>query len=220
MAYEYLPSQCDVRVDELPRLERFRERLNVWRQWLSEDEHSIWKQIRRMLWSDMVFRTINECRRLATQSTSPVVGFNGPVAAFIDQSYVATQLLAIRRLTERSQRSDAITLPRLLENMKANPDLLPASCTCVTTAYLSIPSPHASEACADSPQRQRKTTVCSSLGYPPRGRRRTIWPSACMSISTASSEPEGSLDRETTSWVLPSSIESRASLASAMALTR
>ena len=71
----------------------------------------------------MVFRIINECRRLAIQNTSLVVGFNGPVAAFIDQSYVATQLLAIRRLTERSQRSDAITLPRLLEDMRANADL-------------------------------------------------------------------------------------------------
>jgi hypothetical protein len=123
MAYEYLPSQCDVRVEELPRLERFHERLNVWRQWLSEDEHSIWQQIRRMLWNDMVFRTINECRRLATQNTSAVVGFNGPVAAFIDEGYVATQLLAIRRLTENNRRRDAITLPRLLDDMKANADL-------------------------------------------------------------------------------------------------
>ena len=123
MVYEYLPSQCDVRVAELSRLKKFRARLSVWREWLSKDEHSIWQQIHKMLWNDMVFRTINECRRLAVENPSPNVGFNGPVAIFIDQSYVANQLLAIRRLTESNARGDAITLPRLLDDMKAHADL-------------------------------------------------------------------------------------------------
>src|SRR3546814_1313959 len=76
-----------------------------------------------MLWEDMVFRTINECRRLADKSPSQSVGFNRDVASFVDSGYVAKQLLAIRRLTEITKRGDAITLPRILDDMKSNADL-------------------------------------------------------------------------------------------------
>jgi hypothetical protein len=123
MGFNYQISDCDVRKAERPRLEKFRKRFSVWKEWLSEDEHSIWRQIHGMLWNDMVFRTINECRRLAHQNPSPNVEFNGAVASFIDEDYVAKQLLAIRRLTETNDRGDAITLPRLLDDMKANSDL-------------------------------------------------------------------------------------------------
>lgn len=123
MDFDYPVSDCDVRVTERPRLEKFRERLGVWRVWLSKDEHSIWGQIHGMLWNDIVFRTINECRRISQENPSPNVGFNSAVASFIDQSYAANQLLAIRRLTETNGRADAITLPRLLDDMKANADL-------------------------------------------------------------------------------------------------
>src|SRR3546814_15065962 len=56
------------------RLERFRERFTTWRLWLSKDEHSVWNQVYRMLWEDMVFRPINECRRLADKRPSQSVG--------------------------------------------------------------------------------------------------------------------------------------------------
>lgn len=123
MTFDYPVSECDVRVCERPRLERFRERFGVWHEWLSKDEHSIWGQIHGMLWNDMVFRTINECRRIAHKSPSPNVDFNRAVASFIDEGYAAKQLLSIRRLTETSGRGDAITIPRLLDDMKANADL-------------------------------------------------------------------------------------------------
>lgn len=123
MDYEYPVSKCHVRRAELSNLRKFRERLSVWREWLSGDEHSIWGQIHRMLWNDMVFRTINECRRLAYKNPSPNVDFNRAVASFIDQSYAADQLLAIRRLTDVNVRRDAITLPRLLNDMKTHADL-------------------------------------------------------------------------------------------------
>jgi hypothetical protein len=123
MTFQHPISECDVRESERPRLERFRERFSVWREWLSKDEHSIWRQIHGMLWNDMVFRTINECRRIAEKNPSSHVGFNRAVASFIDEGYAAKQLLAIRRLTEPSRRGDAITIPRLLDDMKANADL-------------------------------------------------------------------------------------------------
>ncbi len=123
MSFDYPNSECDVRESERPRLKRFRERFSVWRDWLSKDEHSIWGQIHGMLWNDMVFRTVNECRRLAHKNPSPHVAFNGAVVSFIDEGYAAKQLLAIRRLTETNGRGDAITLPRLLDDMKANAEL-------------------------------------------------------------------------------------------------
>ncbi|MCP4330029.1 MAG: hypothetical protein GY791_16500 [Alphaproteobacteria bacterium] len=123
MAFNYPISECDVRECDRPRLEKFRERFSVWQEWLSNDEHSIWRQIHGMLWNDMVFRTINECRRIAHKCPSPNVDFNRAVASFIDEGYVAKQLLAIRRLTETNGRGDAINIPRLLDDMKANADL-------------------------------------------------------------------------------------------------
>ncbi len=92
MDFEYPVSDCDVRQTERPRLERFRERFSVWQEWLSKDEHSIWGQIHGMLWNDMVFRTVNECRRLAHKNPSPHVAFNGAAVSFIDEGYAAKQL--------------------------------------------------------------------------------------------------------------------------------
>jgi hypothetical protein len=123
MSFDYPVFDCDVRGGERPRLEKFRERFSVWQEWLSKDEHSIWRQIHGMLWNDMVFRTINECRRVAHKKPSANVNFNRAVASFIDEGYAAKQLLAIRRLTESNGRGDAITIPRLLDDMKANADL-------------------------------------------------------------------------------------------------
>ena len=123
MDYEYLVSHCKVRPSTRPQVRRFRERLAVWKEWLSEDEHSIWTQIRRMLWADMVFRTINECRRMAIEDSSGNIQQNAAIASFIDEGYVANQLLAIRRLTEKDTRGDAISLLRILEDMKSNADL-------------------------------------------------------------------------------------------------
>lgn len=123
MDFKFPVAECDVREAEWPRIERFREQLCTWHEWLFDDEHAIWGQIHSMLWNSMLFETINECRRLAEEAPSPNVGFNRDIAGFIDRSYAANQLLAIRRLTEANDRSDAITLPRLLNDMKANADL-------------------------------------------------------------------------------------------------
>lgn len=122
MQFKFPIDQCYV--EDKDRLARYRERMTVWDEWLSEDpEHSIWKQIYQMLWNDAVFRIICEARRLAQKHPSPEVGFNDAISNFIDQSYVATQLMAIRRLTEQSRHNDAISLRRLLQDLKDNVDL-------------------------------------------------------------------------------------------------
>ncbi len=120
--FKYEEKDCDV-VDRT-KLGEFRKRLKVWNEWLKRDkEHSIWTQIHSMLWNDAVFRSVNEARRLAKATPRPTVAFNGPVARFVDQSYVATQLLAIRRLIEKDKRGDTISLRRLIDDMKANSHL-------------------------------------------------------------------------------------------------
>ncbi len=114
-------SKCDVCDRE--KLKKFRKKLGTWHEWLLTDDHSIWRQIHFMIWNDMIFRTINECRRLNHKNPSPNVGFNRDVATFIDEGYVAKQLLAIRRLTETDRRGGAITIPRLLDDMRDNANL-------------------------------------------------------------------------------------------------
>lgn len=123
MKFDYQPNACDVRAKQ--RLRKYREKLTLWYEWMSGDsEHSIWKQIYIMLWNDAVYRMFNDAKGIAANHPSAAVGFNSPVSRFMDQGYVATQLLAIRRLVEKNERDDAISLRRLLRDMKANCDLL------------------------------------------------------------------------------------------------
>ncbi len=123
MEFQYQVTKCDVPVAGQAKLLLYRDCLKRWQGWLFEDEHAIWQQIHRMLWNDMVFRTINECRRLAAENPDDAVGFNPTILEFIDQSYASTQLLAIRRLTEQARSNDAISIPRLLRDMKSAKEL-------------------------------------------------------------------------------------------------
>jgi hypothetical protein len=69
---------CDV-LDKA-RLTQLREKRKGWISWLrANDPHSIWRQITSLLWDDVLFRTINDLRRYATENPSAKVGFNGPV---------------------------------------------------------------------------------------------------------------------------------------------
>jgi hypothetical protein len=169
MQFDYQVSECDVREAELPRLEKFRERLSVWQEWISRDAHSIWRQIHGMLWNDMVFRTINECRRLAHENSSPNVVFNGAVASFIDEGYVAKQLLAIRRLTETRGGDDTITLPRLLDDMKANADLFTREIYVCYDGLPFDPEPARQRSLARLAEEARKTNGVTTTWLPTKG---------------------------------------------------
>jgi hypothetical protein len=72
------------------------------------------------------------------------VFFNSDVARFIDQSYVSSQLLSIRRLTESNRRSDAdaITLPRLLEDLKEHAALFTSEIYVCHNGLPFDPNPH------------------------------------------------------------------------------
>jgi hypothetical protein len=103
--------------------EDLRAKLAEWRSWMNyRDPHSITHQLYQMMWDDLTFRIINECRRLARPAKEGGVELNGLVHTFIDRSYFRMQALAIRRLTEKNPRQASrgvISLRRLLDDIEA-----------------------------------------------------------------------------------------------------
>jgi hypothetical protein len=113
--------QCSV--ENRAALIDFRAKRLEWLSWLNTDEHhAIWKQITAMAWNDAAFRVLNEARN--PTNGHQVSATNGMLGGFIDQGYVSTQVLAIRRLVEvpksrRNRPADIISLPRLLGDIRA-----------------------------------------------------------------------------------------------------
>lgn len=118
---------CDCDVKDKEKLALFRLKRAEWKKCLIDDTSSVSKQIMNMLWNDTVFRTINEARRLAHQRNSDDIGFNGPLLELFDQGYGTSQVMAVRRLTDPNfydPSKAVISLPRLIEDMKFNSDLI------------------------------------------------------------------------------------------------
>ena len=111
---------CDVKDKE--SLALFRNRLKNWTKWFSDQSrHSINRQIYDMIWYDTVFRTINEARRIHVESSSEKTGLNGPMMDLIDRGYVASQVLSIRRLTDKNfnqPSKSVISLTRLIDDIE------------------------------------------------------------------------------------------------------
>lgn len=130
MPYAHEPSECDV-IDKAA-LAEFRAKRQQWLFWLrGDDQHSVWNQIYSMMWNDAVFRMINESRRLATGAGGGFAANNGALAGFIDQGYVATQTLAIRRLVEHPARTSdrqPISIRRVLKDIRDHRHLLTREC--------------------------------------------------------------------------------------------
>ena len=124
--FKYSIADCDVA--DKDALEVFRQSLYRWNFWLEGDErHAIWPQIYNMFWNDAVFRFLNESRRLGYAKESTYVANNGLIGRFVDQGYVATQVMSIRRLIEKKGRRDdrqPISLKRLLSDIAENQRLL------------------------------------------------------------------------------------------------
>ena len=72
--------------------------------------------------NDVLFRTINEARRLAVERPRHSVGFNALVIGLFDQGFATVQLMAIRRLVDR--RSDVISLHRLINDITEKKHLI------------------------------------------------------------------------------------------------
>lgn len=117
--------ECDVKDKE--KLAIFRLKRSEWVQCLIEDTFSISNQISNILWNDTVFRTINEARKLTANRDLKTFGFNGPLLELFDQGYATAQVMAIRRITDPTFHDPSrtvISLPRLIDDMRQNADLI------------------------------------------------------------------------------------------------
>lgn len=108
--------------------ESVKNKFEEWKNILvGEDRNSIRSQIYEMIWDSAVFQCINESRKHALKDDKGNVKQNRMLHYFINQSFFKTQLLSIRRLTDkdldRVRKSKSYTvysLYNLIEDMKKN----------------------------------------------------------------------------------------------------
>lgn len=124
--YQYGPDECDVL--DRDSLKAFRAKRDEWLHWLEHDEHhAISKQITGMLWSDAVFRLINESRKFAHEAGGGYCTQSGIIARSLDRGYVAEQVISFRKLMEkraRDPKKQVISLRRLIDDVRENRHLL------------------------------------------------------------------------------------------------
>jgi hypothetical protein len=123
-----LPDICACDVEEKEALAAFRVCRKRWYEWLiGDDQHSISKQVTTIVWDDAIFRTLNEARRLSAERPSPEKGLNADLLDLLDRSFVASQVMALRRLSDpgfHDPKKGVISLARLLADIEANCHLL------------------------------------------------------------------------------------------------
>ena len=79
--------------------------------------HHVWPEIEAMMLNDAHFRLVLEARRLTKK-------FNGPTAKLLQDGYLTTQMVTIRRLCDK--RRDVYSLSgTLMESEKERPNLKP-----------------------------------------------------------------------------------------------
>jgi len=126
MTYEYSIEDCDV--SDRAQLDVYRQKRSEWLYLLSGDpDHAVWTQITAMLWNDALFRMVNETRRITSQAGYQSSARNRPLAKFIDQGFVATQTLSIRKLMERASKKAAtqvVSLRRVLDDILEHRNLI------------------------------------------------------------------------------------------------
>ena len=117
--FAYAINDCDVPIERRAALQAYRDKRRLWLSWLETDEHhAIWDTLGSLVWTEVAFRALTG---LAVGDDNAL---NNPllVEALLN-GHVATQVLAIRRLMEDTQK-DRITLRRLVKDMKRNFALL------------------------------------------------------------------------------------------------
>lgn len=114
-SYDYALSACDVPLERRPDLESYRAKREAWVAWLDGDpDNAIWATLSQMVWTDVAFRSLSE---LALKEEANCLN-NSLVAEKLINGHVATQVLAIRRLMDRTR--GVISLRRLLTDIRSN----------------------------------------------------------------------------------------------------
>ena len=116
---------CECDVEDKESLAHFRKKRSEWNRFLISDKHSISQQISHLLWNDTVFRAFNEATRIAVEDNKVGTGLNGPLVNLMDEGFVASQVMSIRRLSDRNfdnPKKAVISLRRLVDDIADNLD--------------------------------------------------------------------------------------------------
>lgn len=111
---------CECDVEDKESLALFRLKRDEWKRCLIDDNYSVSQQISHLLWNDTVFRTFNEARKLSLKEKNDDIGFNGPVINLMDEGFVASQVMAIRCLSDPNfydPKKAVISLRRILDDI-------------------------------------------------------------------------------------------------------
>lgn len=115
---------CNCNVHDKTSLALFIQKRNEWKRCIvGSGLHAVHRQVTHMLWNDAVFMTFNEARRLTIERKSQKHGLNGPLIRLLDEGFVATQTMSIRRLTDRNFRDPekaVISLVRVIDDIAEN----------------------------------------------------------------------------------------------------
>jgi hypothetical protein len=118
MKHIYKLADCDIPLERHRELESFRGKMELWSSWLDGDkDHAIWDTLASITWRDVCFRYL---RQIAIDNDNSAL-YNSLLMEALLNGYVATQVLAIRRLNEDAK--NVISLRRLLKDLKSNIDL-------------------------------------------------------------------------------------------------
>jgi hypothetical protein len=108
-------TDCDVPPERRPALEGYRAKRRKWLDWIDKDEdHAIWTTLSAMIWNDVSFRTLAHLG--GNDPHSPLA--NSLLAEKLINGHVATQVLAIRRLMDKTRNT--ISLRRLISDIRSN----------------------------------------------------------------------------------------------------
>jgi hypothetical protein len=106
---------CDVPPVRRSALEAYRAKRRTWLDWIDKDkDHAIWTTLSAMIWNDVSFRTL---AHLGANDPNTPLG-NSLVAEKLINGHVATQVLAIRRLMDKTKNT--ISLRRLISDIRSN----------------------------------------------------------------------------------------------------
>lgn len=114
--------ECEV--TDFPSLATYRAKRTEWISWYSfqrDDPNNIQRQIVGMVFLDISYRMLARPRGDFGQGPD-IAARNGILAHMLDQGYVASQVLAIRRLLDR--RPDVFSIRRLLDDICRNQALI------------------------------------------------------------------------------------------------
>src|SRR5580704_4282273 len=120
--YTTAVQDCDVQ--NRASLVEYRAKRDEWLRWYEvrkNEPNTIQQQIFSMIFIDLAYRTLTEPRR-ATDPNLKIAARNSMLAHLLDQGYVASQVLAIRRLLDKRRR--VISVRRLLDDIDENRHLL------------------------------------------------------------------------------------------------